>query len=140
MKKGGIIGNMSYHRNSQQTASCRSSFSLDWNRTVLASKSKMHWEHVYSRILHFQFLWFVLYSVFFIRKSSTLGNKIRDQFTVRSQYNKMLQQMQMLQMNEWFCDYWKTQPFFLQIKIRHVKGNDYVMIQVFILHENMFAK
>ena len=30
--------------------------------------------------------------------------------------------------------------FFLQIKIRLVKWNYYVMIQVFVLHENMLAK
>ena len=30
--------------------------------------------------------------------------------------------------------------FFLQIKIRFVKWNNYVMIQVFILYENMLAK
>ena len=34
----------------------------------------------------------------------------------------------------------KFNHFFFQIKIRHVKGGDYVMIQVFILHENMFVK
>ena len=30
--------------------------------------------------------------------------------------------------------------FFLQIKIRLVKWDNYVMIQVFVLHENMLAK
>ena len=30
--------------------------------------------------------------------------------------------------------------FFLQIKIKLVKWNDYVIIQVFVLHENILAK
>ena len=30
--------------------------------------------------------------------------------------------------------------FFLQIKIRLLKWNDYVMIQVFVLHESMLVK
>ena len=33
-----------------------------------------------------------------------------------------------------------SMTFFLQIKIRRMKWDDYVMIQVFALHENMLAK
>ena len=62
----------------------------------------MHWETVYSRTLHFQFPWFSdlrYISVSIIKKSSTLENKIRNQFTVRSWHNILQQNANAT--NEW---------------------------------------
>ena len=66
-----------------------------------------------------------------IKKSSTLENKIRDQFTVKSGHSNVLQQR--AKMGE-------TVTLFLQIELSPVKCNHYLMIQVFVLHENMLAK
>ena len=91
---------------------------------------KRHWEHIYTRIftVSSRDLRYIL--VCLIKKSSTLENKIRDQFTVKSGHSNMLQQH--AKMGE-------TMTFFLQIKLRLVKCNHY-LIQVFVFYENMLAE
>ena len=56
---------------------------------------------------------------------------MRNQFTMKSGHSNMLQQ---------HAKVGETMTFFLQIKLKLVKCNHYLMIQVFVLHENMLAK
>ena len=113
-------------------------FSREWNGTVLSSKSKDALRACLFKNTSFDC--YLLVSL--IRKSSTLENKIRNQFTVRSRHSNMLQQHASTA-NEWMIPWlFKNLPmtFFLQVKIRIVKWNNYIMIQVFVLYENMLAK
>ena len=66
-----------------------------------------------------------------MEKISKVENKIRDQFTVKSGHSNILEQHAKMGGNK---------TFFLQIKLSLVKCNHYLMIQVFVLHENMLMK
>ena len=56
---------------------------------------------------------------------------MRNQFTVKSGHSNMLQQ---------HAKVGTTMTFFLKIKLKLVKCNYYLMIQVFVLHENKLAE